>query len=149
MDIRELRIGSSVLFNDERVKVIGIADFKDLYPTLDSGVAIQSQIAKNGITFNVNPKDLSPIPITEELLKELGFEYTSGKRAKCFNIIDNFEKSIGGLNRIKLVTGDIDDIEDCFDLRITTNEQDLYIEGIRYLHELENFVYLSTKKELI
>lgn len=97
----------------------------------------------------MSPKDLSPIPLTEEFLKELGFEYTSGKRAKCFNIIDNFEKSIGDLNRIKLETADIDDMEDGFDLRITTTERDLYVEGIRYLHELETFVYLTTKQELI
>lgn len=139
MDIKELRINNSLYYGDEIVRVKGIDVTQIMVWVADN----------NSKPFPTLLDGLEPILLTEELLKELGFEYTSGKRAKCFNIIDNFEKNIGSFNRIKLETGDIDDIEDDFDLRITTNERDLYVEGIRYLHELETFVYLTTKQELI
>lgn len=67
IDPKELRIGSHVEYNDERCIVVGIAD---LGSALRSGVALRCD---DGVILNVDPNLIIPIPITPELLTELGF----------------------------------------------------------------------------
>lgn len=139
IDIRELRIGSSVLFNDERVKVRSIADINPFEP----GVLVKSSKQKS--LWKTTPESLSPIPITEELLKELGFEE---------------EKPQGegwdyGIEKVFMKEFDSPIEEDYF-ISLAQYEGGLYqlqvlgtIAYVRDLHTLQNFVYLTTKKELI
>lgn len=130
MDIRELRIGNSVLFGDKRVKVEGV-------------------VIQNGIVFFENDNAyvdmLDPIPITEELLKELGFEE---------------EKPQGegwdyGIEKVFMKEFDSPIEEDYF-ISMAQYEEGLYqlrvlgtLVYVRNLHELESYLYMTTKKELI
>lgn len=122
IDIRELRIGSSVLLNGKRVKVEGI-------------------VIQNGIVFfendNAYADILEPIPITEGLLKELGFEKSETNQYDWYKHIDDFSIFIKIFKRGRC-------------------RAEVYSEFSHhgnmvcwYLHELEAFVYLTTKQELI
>ena len=125
MDIKELRIGNHVLYEGKRVKIDHISQFGD--------------IGLVDITYTlVSPKDLDPIPLTEELLKELGFECLWG-------VPKDMEKHIGeiGLYSTHLNNGK-------YRISISNDDSTNYGDMLcQYLHELENFVYLTTKQELI
>lgn len=80
---------------------------------------------------------VEPIPITEELLTELGFEYKDK--------INRWRKVLAGLSFI-----DLTELPDGL-WRMETVD-DTYVRGcviLRYLHELEQILYLTTKTELI
>lgn len=133
MDIRELRINSSVLYEGERVKIDQISQFGNI-GLIDVNHTL------------VSPKDLSPIPITEELLKELG-------------LIDAISPSEMYVLKINDEKYDIWLVKNKNDWAIATKPKDQSMFAnifgetayckVDYLHELETFVYLTTKKELI
>ena len=138
MDIRELRINSSVLYDGERVKVCSIADINPFEP----GVIVKSSKQKS--LWKAMSESLSPIPITEELLKELMPP-------------KGLYESLGDWHVFVLTHGEFQ-IEvkivgerTCVSIRMYDEYSTKFAEmiGIRYLHELENFVYMTTKKELI
>ena len=86
---------------------------------------------------------LKPIPITEELLKELGFEKSTD------NIIEVpiFTKTIENDFHIEVKKFHGYDewrfhVDDC-------DHDSVGSLDLHYLHEAETFVYLTTKKELI
>ena len=133
IDIRELRIGNHVLYDGKRVKIDQISQF--------------GNIGLVDITCTlVSPKDLSPIPITEELLKELGFEEEKEPE-------EGWDYGIE-----KVFSKEYDAPLECeypF-VSVAQYQRGLYhlqVEGttayVRYLHELQGYVYLTTKKELI
>ena len=133
MDIRELRINSSVLYEGERVKIDQISQFGNI------GLVDISHTL-------VSPKDLSPIPLTEELLKELGFEEEKPQgEGWDYGIEKVFRKEYNAL------------IEDEYPyISLAQYEGGLYqlqvagtIAYVRNLHELQGYIYLTTKKELI
>lgn len=123
IDIRELNIGNSVLFNGKRVKVEGV-------------------VIQNGIVFfendNAYADTLDPIPITEELLTELGF-------SDAHENTTTYIKKIGEhfIYLIK-ING-----EETYDLSIIHNNgiRNVTIE-VKYLHELEQFTFMTCKTEL-
>lgn len=61
VDIKQLRIGSHVLVNGKRERVRGLDE--------DNGLIVRFPAEY------VNANEVEPIPITPELLKELGFEH--------------------------------------------------------------------------
>lgn len=133
MDIRELRIGSHVLYEGERVKIDQISQFGNI-----GLVDIAHTL--------VSPKDLSPIPITEELLKELGFEEDEEPE-------DGWDYGIE-----KVFSKEYDAPIECEYpcVSVAQYQRGLYhlqVEGttayVRDLHTLQNFVFMTTKKELI
>ncbi|WP_305156209.1 hypothetical protein [uncultured Muribaculum sp.] len=67
IDIKSLRIGSHIDFNGRRVKIKAI---------VEDSVAFDYTQDEKQLYLSPNAYDefLSPIPITSELLKELGFE---------------------------------------------------------------------------
>lgn len=121
ISIKELRIGNHVLLDGERVEI--------------DEISISGQvgcITQDNDWLGVDANDrLDPIPITEELLKELGFE--------------------------KYKEGWIDDIKQDYPIfiKIKSHENKNYVSVggsslfFKYLHEFETFVYMTTKKELI
>lgn len=133
IDIRELRINSHVLLKGERVEVEGIDNLREL-------VGLKGfYVEREGERFHLayRPQDLDPIPLTEELLKELGFRNEYG----------DFYKDLGenlclSLNHAKAFI--------IWEVRNGKFVNDLAsMDNCRYLHELEAFVYLTTKQELI
>ena len=73
--------------------------------------------------FHSHPKDLKPIPITEEWLLKFGFEYvnhTFRKHKFCVNLKEN-------------------------ELYILTETHRVYIE---YVHQLQNLYFALTNQEL-
>lgn len=136
MDTRELRIGSSVLCNGVRAKVIGLQtwDFKGkpIYQ-----VKVKSPETSEELEVGGFAEVMQPIPITEELLKELGFDKSETKQYDWYKHIDDFSIFIRIVKRGRY-------------------RAEVYSEFSHhgnmvcyYLHELETFVYLTTKKELI
>lgn len=118
IDIRELRIGSTVLYNGERVKV----------QRIEGDDVIDAIICERGW---IPIKDLDPIPITEKLLKELGFVEHGQCMGYPFWRKDRIEAQ--RLHDAKW--------------RVDFNNGEYVV--VKYLHEAEAFVYLTTKQELI
>lgn len=129
MDIRELRIGNHVLYDGERMEVKAI----------DSEEEEICGLVGDRWTM-ADEEDIAPIPITENLLKELGFEVrVLTYRLKAEIEIDEFLIS---LNKMKNA--------DFFELYIYNQAlRESQNMLVRELHTLQNFVYLTTKQELI
>lgn len=121
IDPKELRIGSHVEYMGERWEVAYIAPKnKVLYYAL---------FQKNRPLLEVFPLEVNPIPLTPELLTELGFEYRESTYFKHW-----FK---GGFD----LEREIDKDTKYFD----------YDDEIRleYLHELENLYNMIYTDELI
>lgn len=137
MDIRELRIGNHVLYKGEQVEICGTVDFKKF----DPAVALYTN---EGIRLNVRVGQLSPIPLTEELLKELGFEEEKPQgEGWDYGIEKVFLKEFGS------------PVEEDYFISMAQYEGGLYqlqvlgtIAYVRELHELQGYIYLTCKKEL-
>lgn len=134
IDIRELRIGSHVLFKGERVKI----------ESIDIHGAVRCSPKGYRDWHETDAEKLDPIPITEELLKELGFEKeTSNAFRKYYCESEYFERIVSccfmdGVNGGSWTVKYWDD-----------GNRNCFFDEILYLHELEAFVYLTTKQELI
>lgn len=122
IDVRELRINSHVLHNGKRFKVIRISDM--------GIVEIDGYIKEE--------EKIDPIPITPNLLKELGFEKIKDPR---FDYAKRYENNRGLF--VSIITDGVIRIESWDGLILRGNMI------CQYLHEMEQFVYLTTKHELI
>ena len=134
IDPKELRIGSHVEYEDKRLMVVGIADFES---GLRCGVALK---VDGDVLLNADPNRINPIPITEELLTELGFEKTDfhGKSVyrKLYKDVYPLGKMYYGLF--------YDANAEAWHFQVHTTDSEC-----EYLHELEALAYHVTKKELI
>lgn len=144
LDIKTLRIGSSVLYKGERVEVWSIEKECGCY-----GITVHNKAkkyednmfhsSKDPYLIQTGVKRLDPIPITEELLRELGF-------SDAHENITTYTKKIGEhfIYLIK-ING-----EETYDLSIIHNNgiRNVAME-VKYLHELEQFVFMTCKTELI
>lgn len=138
MDIRELRINTSVLFNDERVKITAI-DFSEEEPF----VLIDNK--ELWVSSWMHATMLKPIPITEELLKELGFEEEKEPEEEWdYGIEKVFMKDFinddGVLDFVSLAQYE----GGLYQLQVLGT-----LAYVRNLHELESYVYMTTKQEQI
>lgn len=128
ISIQELRIGNHVFLDGKKVEI--------------DEISISGQvgcITQDNDWFGVDADDrLSPIPITEELLKELGFGKIKDPR---FDYAKRYENNRGLF--VSIITDGVIRIESWDGLILRGNTI------CQYLHQLENFVYLTTKKELI
>lgn len=139
IDIKTLRIGSHVLVDGKRVRVMAI-------DALNRMIGINAyQTDDNGVKhpFGYEIEEVEAIPITPELLKELGFEYHEYENGNLWEWrFDDLYKAYGYLE---------------FDEDTTTiwrgrlwhmkeSETEFRVE---YLHELENLFYVFYEKELI
>ncbi len=136
IDVKELRIGSHILAGGVRARVI------DIHKKCLSSKDYPYQIFVEGVSPDDGEKkvvgglsdNLEPIPLTAELLQEIGFERLAQLGSMSTWARDDIYISIVG-ERVAA--------------RIVNDKNDLSIPSIRYLHELEAFVYLTTKQELI
>lgn len=120
IDINTLHIGSHVLIGGERREVFGLGCGRVSY--LPHPVS--------SISESVLAEEVEPIPITEELLRELGLLKMEEHGSVSVWMNRNIRIDIIG-ERMTAMVG-----IDC-------------ISPVRYLHELEAFLYLTTKTELI
>lgn len=135
IDIKTLHIGSHILCNGKRERVRGLDE--------DNGLIIRFPAEY------VLASEVEPIRITEELLTELGFEFrTTSYRLYASKIIGYWENL--PLHPISL---------NLYRYLRDIKEPDWYCSKsadykpermwVKYLHELEAFLYLTTKTELI
>ena len=134
VDIKSLRIGSHILVDGKRVRVMAIDALNRIiginaYQTDDNGV-------KHPFGYEI--EEVEAIPIIPELLKELGFE---------------FRKSAGGSWCISDKKGGYFYATVCSDSTcVVTHYPDFGFQSrvvCTYLHELEAFAYLISQTELI
>lgn len=136
IDIRELRIGSHIKCGDDICRIVCIdADVDEATPVIRA-----ERRDKRGVYHyptTLNPDYIEPIPITSDLLRELGFEHE----------IVAWEKIINPEQWIYLYG---DECLKKYNFRIHYAPLNSGLFGeCRYLHELETFLYLTTKKELV
>lgn len=124
IDINTLHIGSHILYNGKRERVRGLDE--------DNGLIIRFPAEY------VLANEVESIPITEELLKELGFVNTSSTRRIVYTKGCEYD----GL------WVEVRNLKDRWEVFVSNNDWDGRIV-VRYLHELEQFLYLTTKTELI
>lgn len=133
IDPKELRVGAHVDCKGSRYEVSGIIG--------DIVALIVKRHPLKGCEIEYFPSDyISPIPLTPELLTEIGFELI---------------KDHGGVLEYKHEAITIQFWGERIGLRILVGAEEerskrgMAVFSIRYLHELEAFVYLATKTELI
>lgn len=151
IDPKELHVGAHVDYDGKRMIVVCIsgavhgADISLIEPT------------EKAIYKDVWACNIEPIPITEELLTELGFEkevlntlpfpttrYIDAESAKYQ--ADNKDAMV--VPKITLVYMNLRN--PFWRVLVLCDELITQCEiGVRYLHELEAFLYLTTKTELI
>ncbi len=133
VDIKQLRIGSHVEVNGVRARV---ETFRNVRLSIcDAPHAIFTSIVdgeKRECGCFLDGDAVNPIPITPELLVELGFELTGDwGEYKIYSKKNVAVRLVGERVYVK----------------VEPNLGALY--DIKYLHELENFIYLTLGKELI
>lgn len=146
IDIRELRINTSVLLDGKRVKITELAKV---------GLVYGVKFADNETWYDLS--EIQPIPLTPELVKELGFfESEMAKDSPTLHgiYIDPYMVKLA-----KESKGDFPKIptDELFQLwhvklpnkygewKIFANKGEVYVS---YLHELENMYYYLTGREL-
>lgn len=136
IDAKELTQDCHVSFAGDRATVEDIDYFR-------GRVSLGINCANQRIL--VLPKSLEPIPITEELLEEI----SAGKHEKSDKHGDYFVCvwTIGEYQIEFRIIGDRNIVA----IRDYAEPQTLIAESmnVRYLHELEVFVYLTTKQKLL
>lgn len=99
--------------------------------------------------WETTPKDLQGIPLTEELLEKMGFKGTfNGEKTLYFMMFktsDNRHISInvcldcGSVSVADMTVAELLEVN----IRLCS-----YTTNVKFLHELQNFVFLTTKQQL-
>lgn len=147
MDILELRINSTVWYNDKRVKITAIDNTDDV-PFVKTSFRDDKWL---------HAKLIDPIPVTPELVKELGF--FESEMVKDTPILTGIYVDPYMFKLAKESKGDFSKMptDDLFQLwhvklpnkygewKIFANKGEIYVS---YLHELENMYHYLTGREL-
>lgn len=129
IDPKELRIGSHVEYKGERWEVA--------YITPKTKVLYYALFQKNRPLLEVFPLEVNPIPITAELLEELGFEKARFK---------SYRRDLGELHPFMHFHYIADG---CWRMEVSDDTRNYGNIVCKYLHQVEAFLYLTTKQELI
>lgn len=157
IDPKTLHIGSHVMVNGVRARVIRIDEPKDEHE-IPPCTLLRFKAFSNGKWYDCgSPADsgkVEPIPITAELLTELGFEkeiidawnpktrYVDAEYAKL--------KASGEKLIVPRITIQYINVTNPFwSVSAYGENMEDNKMAVRYLHELEAFLYLTTKTELI
>ena len=127
IDINTLTLHSHVLFNGKRYQV--------------DDISLSGQVGSLPLHDDwlwADASEFDPIPITEELLTELGFE-------KCHRTPNGFEVAYDYIDKESHTLMEVAKCKNIPEWRVQCVGWTL----VRYLHELEAFVYLTTKQRLI
>lgn len=117
VDIKTLRIGSHVLVEGKRERVRGMDE--------DNGLIVRFPAEY------VMANEVEPIPITPEILKELGFVNTSSSRRITYTKGSEYED----------LWIEVRNLKDRWEVFVSDNNLDGRIV-CRYLHEAELFLVL-------
>lgn len=142
IDIKELHIGAHILADGKRERVRGLDE--------DNGLIIRFPAEY------VLASDVEPIPITEGLLTELGFEkvtlHTRPKPIIQYIDAESIKAQAEDLDaRVvpRITIQYINITNPYWSVSAYGKNMEENKAAIRYLHELEAFLYLTTKTELI
>lgn len=158
IDINELRVGAHIIVNGIRAKIVGISNPSGLenglyqisaeaIPPLSGKKTVVICMAKSG--------EIEPIPITAELLQELGLAKSCGD---VVAFIDTKSAKVMAEKNGENVIPTIEVWQDEYTrpywiVAVMCSNGDIPLPhgriAVRYLHELEAFVYMTTKTELI
>ena len=95
------------------------------------------------------PKDLQGIPLTEELLERMGFKESYAEGVKFYSLFFkvNDKKHLHLSIRLDKQRADISEVTQKnfpnAEVRLRS-----HIVDMKFLHELQNFVFLTTKQQL-
>lgn len=159
VDIKDLRIGNIIfapgLFHKCYAKVIMIGKQEEFRKDQIAFTALNENVNK-GVKYKLGMcvsdlNEFDPIPLTEEILLNCGFELLDTEiKYSYISLPDlNNEKEyckiyyIYGLELAVSCTGEIYTIYRCED-----NYHDRTGNKIEYLHDLQNYYHIMTKKEL-
>lgn len=126
VDIKTLRIGSHVEYDGKRVCV------DEIKTSRMEGLPIRLLVSHNGLIYG-DPSigETEPIPITPDLLKELGFMNTSSTRRIVYTKGSEYEDSWIEFRNLK----------DRWEIFVSKDNWDGRT-AVRYLHEAEAFLAL-------
>lgn len=129
IDVKTLRIGSHVEYKG---KIVRICSLKARMANYDDGKGKPCCFSSMKAYY----KDLQPIPITPELLNELGFEYHEYKNGKLWEWdFSGLYKSYGYL--------EFDESTNSIWRGRAWSMKEIEIEfKVEFLHELENILYM-------
>lgn len=142
IDIRDLCIGNWVYDGDRTqfpMYVIGL-DINDVYLNFESN---------EGDVWESSYEDLQGIPLTEELLEKMGFKesYAEGVKFHSLFFKVNDKKHLHLSIRLDKQRADISEVSQKnfpnAEVRLRS-----HIVDMKFLHELQNFVFLTTKQQL-
>jgi hypothetical protein len=124
IDKKELRIGNSVMYDNRIFQIAAITDEFPLLNTAEFGIGV------------VDWNNISPIPITEELLVKCGFQYLNGRT--------------DGELTLDILHYEFDFVEG--ELVTKSRYEEVYkrekLPHIKSLHQLQNLFYCLCNQEL-
>ena len=123
MDIKELRVGS---------KIWRPCCYDEVLEIRENGI-----IGLDSVRGLIPYSEISPIPITEEILKKSGFKEMFGRGC------DSYEINLYNYHRIEVVMD-----ENIIDAHIRYGGWKCHLRTIKYLHELQNIVSAITNQQL-
>ena len=138
VDVKQLRVGSHILVNGKRERVRGLDEDNGLIIRFPAEYAMANEV--------------EPIPITTELLKELGFEerrmeYRYGKPDVWY--IDSESAQLEKKNNLVVPTITVSSLEkigcaDWWVIKLITGDKPMRSDNctVCYLHEAEAFLSL-------
>lgn len=129
IDIKELRVGAHVEYGGKRCLVTWIF-----------GKAVDLRIGSDNKT--ISGASIDPIPITTELLRELGFTPDGTPFEEWHTELDGYP--------IRVMQGYSNRAEQEWSVHIDSWDYDtIGSADVAYLHQLEGIIYLCTNEELI
>lgn len=102
-----------------------------------------------GDLWETTPKELEGIPLTEELIEKMGFKESYAEGVKFYSLFFkvNDQKHLHLSIRLDKQRADISEVTQKnfpnAEVRLCS-----HIVDMKFLHELQNFVFLTTKQEL-
>lgn len=142
IDVRDLRIGNYVYDGDK-------TQFPMWVQTIGEDYVYLNFEGSEADPWESEPKDLFGIPLKEELLEKMGFKesYAEGVKFHSLFFKVNDKKHLHLSIRLDKQRADISEITQ---KNFPEAEVKLrsHIENMRFLHELQNFTFLTTKQQL-
>lgn len=131
VDIKSLRVGSHILVNSKRVRVCGIRPVRSPFNVFQVIIQHEEKIFSSLGYVPSTSNTIEPIPITPDLLKELGFVNTSSTRRITYTKGSEYEDSWIEFKNLK----------DRWEIFVSKDNWDGRTV-VRYLHEAELFLGL-------
>lgn len=142
IDVRDLRIGNYVYDGDKTQFPMYVQTIGEDYVYLDFE-------GNEGDLWESTPEELRGIPLTEELLEKMGFKesYAEGVKFHSLFFKVNDKNHLHLSIRLDKQRADISDVtqKNFPDAEVQLRS---HIVDMKFLHELQNFVFLTTKQQL-